>query len=347
MLPAPALLPLLFLSWAGTAHMAPCLLVKGRKKPFHIKLFWLVADLLSALKRWTLIKKCPCRVEAAPTAQEKVSGKGFGSFYFLPAGRSQTLGADSGQLARQEGWQTRAQTHAHACTSPRGAGREEIFRGWGVQRLLGQRCRGKCGGSIPTPTGTSPIQCVLCLVSVLNMWLGAHWVFQAESSHLFFQLLQLSPLSSSSWWGRVWNEWWHSPVVPCDVQPGVDGMICHDPAWLFVLCKPCRGIGTPGAQRGLNPFLGAAPMSCCPPDKSTSWVGEALLRWFARVAAWWAPMWWLLCLVVLWLLHSLLEGNSQPSHRQPSVLPGVQCRSTRECRWVEEIQLFTSASKSA
>lgn len=208
MLPAPALLLLLFLSWAGRASMALCLLVKCRKKPFHIKLFWLVAGLLSALKCWTLIKKCPCRVKAAPTAQEEVSGKGFGSFSFLPAGRSQTLGADSGQLARQEGWQTRARTHAHARTSPRGAGREEIFRGrGGVQRLLGQRCRGKSGGSIPTPTGT----CAVCFVFSISIEHVAgstlslsSWIFSlvfsitAALTVIFQQLVRKSGMSGDT-----------------------------------------------------------------------------------------------------------------------------------------------------
>lgn len=88
-----ALLLLLFLSWAGRAHMPQCLLVKGAKTSFYIKLFWLVADLLNTFKHWTLTTKCPCRVQAAPTAQKEVSGKGFGSVSFLPCSQEPDPGS--------------------------------------------------------------------------------------------------------------------------------------------------------------------------------------------------------------------------------------------------------------
>lgn len=93
MLPAPALPLLLFLSWARSAHTPPCLPVKGTKTSFHIKVFWLVADLLNTFKHWTFINKCPCRVQAAPTAQEVMSGKGFGRVSFLPCSQEAAPGS--------------------------------------------------------------------------------------------------------------------------------------------------------------------------------------------------------------------------------------------------------------
>lgn len=74
----------------------------------------------------------------------------------------------------------------------------------------------------------------------------------------------------------------------------LERMFCHSPAWLFVLCKPCRGIGSPGAHRGLNPFRSSSHPMLAPPTKQLM-SG----RGFAGVAEWWAPMWWLLCLVAL------------------------------------------------
>lgn len=258
------------------------------------------------------------------------------AFPSSPAARSQTLGADSGQLARQEGWQTRAERlwaqaavsglakpvtswqmllprawpcpcpllmlpepctlRPHPCTSPRSAAENKSSEGGEEFRgLAGRGCRERCGGELITDfamgkksfwmwkknahlvkpfwvwgscaclwlnshscslcTGSSPVQCVLCLGSVLNMGLGRDWVFQAESSHLFFQLVQLLPLSFSSCWGRVWNESWHSPVDPCDVQPGLQGWLSDGPsAWLLfrpVACPqlsggklPCQATGS-------------------------------------------------------------------------------------------------------
>lgn len=96
-------------------------------------------------------------------------------------------------------------------------------------------------------------------------------------------------------------------------------MICHGPAWLLVLCKPCRGIGTPGAQRGLN------PMSCCPPDKSTPWVGEAL---WGGLQGWlsggpWCDCWSLTAMSVQeepWISGLCLEINCNANPEECSSL---------------------------
>lgn len=112
----------------------------------------------------------------------------------------------------------------------------------------------------------------------------------------------------------------------------MNGMICHDPAWLFALCKPRRIIGSPGAQRGLSLFSEAAPNPCQPPcqehcmcgKKFTEvvWKGGQVMGSNVMITL---PS----CCAGLWLLPSCWREAALPCRRQPSALPRMQCRSRR------------------
>lgn len=128
-------------------------------------------------------------------------------------------------------------------------------------------------------------------------------------------------------------------------------MICHDPAWLFELCKPCRGTGSPGAQRGLNPFLGGsshpmlAPRTRAPHEwEGLCWGG--LQGWLSDRLRRNECSAWLLCRAVA---SPQLAGGKLPCQATGSFLYCQGCnagagrrRMQREGHWVEEIQLFTS-----
>lgn len=129
------------------------------------------------------------------------------------------------------------------------------------------------------------------------------------------------------------------------------GLICHDPAWLFVLCKPRRGIDSPGVQRGPNTFSGADHTSCPPPCQEHLMGGKASSGGVCKGGQVMGPNVVTSlpgCCAELWLLPSFWGEAALPWRRQCLHCQGCNAgagggRMGRGSCCVGEIQLFTGS----